>query len=295
MKTIQKFIICIEIMLLCLTRVISYNLPPHSISFTKSFSTKSILFSILSSKNIENDKNPKNVQIIHPESSNHKISKLRDILKQEGIDAFIIPSEDPHNSEYTALYYNRREYLTNFTGSAGIAIVLHDEAVLFTDGRYHNQASLELDDKVWKLMKQGMKGVVTPSEYLLHSLTSSSIIGIDPWVHNAHSIIKLIQSLHQKSIQLKLLAYNPIDKIWSSDERPSFPIEIIRKHEDIYSGLNITSKLTQIRQNIRNSHGNSLIITALDEIAWIYNLRGSDVPCNPVFLSYGFITQGLLV
>jgi hypothetical protein len=114
-----------------------------------------------------------------------KLQKLRSLMQKENIDVFIIPSEDPHMSEYTPLYYNRREFISGFTGSAGTAMVLKDQAVLFTDGRYHNQASIELNSDHWTLMKQGIKGVPTPMEYLSKSLSPGSTVGIDPWVHNA--------------------------------------------------------------------------------------------------------------
>lgn len=166
--------------------------------------------------------------------------------------------------EYTPLYYNRREYVSGFTGSAGTAVVLRNEAALFTDGRYHNQASIELDSSVWTLMKQGLKGVPSPTEYLQKTLHSGAVVGIDPWVHNADmgkrkiliyklayvtpfliirviclTVKRLIKAMEEKGINVKLLSSNLIDQIWNSDREPLSP-DAIRIHDLAYGGLSVS-------------------------------------------------------
>lgn len=218
-----------------------------------------------------------------------KIQRIREILIQQSIDAFIIPTDDPHMSEYTASYFARREFISGFTGSAGTAIITKKEAVLFTDGRYHSQAEKELDDKVWILMKVGIKGVPSPTDYLLNSLQSGAIVGIDPSVHNCEYVKKLNSTLHTKNIGIKMLSDNPIDQLWSN--RPSIPNGKIRSHALSYAGISTIEKVESIRKVLIKNSAHSLVIAALDEIAWMFNLRGCDVECNPVFLSYSIVTR----
>jgi Xaa-Pro aminopeptidase len=238
--------------------------------------------------------------IISNLSMKSRLDSLREHMMEECIDAFIIPTDDPHMSEYCASYYARREYISGFTGSAGTAIVTQKEALLFTDGRYHNQASIELDAQYWTLMRQGVQGVPSIQDWLISSLKSTNTIGIDPSVHAASVILKLKNNLLKNGINIKMLkSDNLVDKIWNHDNRPSAPQGVIRRHPLEFAGKSVEAKLNELREILHSKYNREegkppiaygLISTALDEIAYIFNLRGSDIPCNPVAISYGLIT-----
>ena len=210
-------------------------------------------------------------------------------MLKEGIDAFLAPTDDPHMSEYTAPYYGRREFISGFTGSAGTAVITTDKALLFTDGRYHNQAELELDAKYWTLMRQGLKDVPTPTEFLSQNLKKGSSVGIDATIHSATFVKKMIDTLNIKNINVKIITENPIDDIWG-DSRPAAPSGLLRIHDIAYAGKTVSQKLTDIRQIMKTNNVYGMTVTSLDEIAWLFNVRGCDVPCNPVAVAYAIIT-----
>ncbi|CEP17829.1 hypothetical protein [Parasitella parasitica] len=212
-----------------------------------------------------------------------KLAALR--ASMNNLDALIVPSEDAHQSEYTANCDDRRAWLSGFTGSAGCAIVTKKDASLFTDGRYFLQASKELDQRHWTLMKQGIPGVPTWQEYL-KSLPPKSFIGIDPSVITFDEAKRLESELSATGSTLVYLSKNPVDRIRSSD-RPPRPCEPVKVHPIQFAGKSVKSKLTELR---RSSQGNNIIVSALDEIAWLLNLRGSDIHCSPVFFSYVVVT-----
>lgn len=221
------------------------------------------------------------------------ISEIRNLMKTEGIDVLLVPTEDPHMSEYTAAYYNRREFVSGFTGSAGIVMITMNQSYLFTDGRYHRQAELELpmDTKQWVLMKQGIKNVPTPIEFLSTTMKAGSRIGVDPFVHSVNAIKKYEHQLETKNITFKFLDRNLIDVVWGKD-RPPKPSSLIRIHPIEYAGKSTEEKLKDVRAQLKENHVEALIISALDEIMWLYNLRGRDVPFNPVSISYAVVTSG---
>jgi Xaa-Pro aminopeptidase len=192
-------------------------------------------------------------------------------------------------SEYTAPFYNRREFISGFTGSAGTAIVTATAAVLFTDGRYFTQAESELSPD-WELMRQGMTGVPTPSEYLSKALKQNAVVGIDPFVHSAESMERLQKTLllEGKNITFKNLLQNPIDSIWTTG-RPEPPLGAVRVHPIEYAGKSVVEKLAALRASMTENAASYLVSAALDEIAWLYNIRGADVPCNPVSVSYALV------
>jgi Xaa-Pro aminopeptidase len=210
-------------------------------------------------------------------------------MSKQGIDAFLAPTDDPHMSEYTAPYYGRREYISGFTGSAGTAIITTDKALLFTDGRYHNQAELELDANYWTLMRQGLKDVPTPTEFLSQNLKKGNNVGIDATIHSATFVKKMIDVLNTKKINVKIVDKNPIDDIWGST-RPPAPSGLLRVHDIAYAGKTVSQKLTDIRQIMKSNNVYGMTVTSLDEIAWLFNIRGCDVPCNPVAVAYAIIT-----
>lgn len=215
------------------------------------------------------------------------IAKIRDILKTNEVDAFIVPTDDPHMSEYVAPYFSRREYVSGFTGSAGTVVLTSQQSVLFTDGRYHNQAEIELDAENWVLMKSGLKDVPTISEYLSMSVKAGGKVGFDPLVHSARSIAELNKILSSKNIQVKAIS-NPIDTVWNA-ERPTKPDSMLRLHPMEYAGKSTLDKFAEVRQSMETDGADYLVVTALDQIAWLLNVRASDIPCNPVSISYAVL------
>lgn len=222
-------------------------------------------------------------------SSDAKLARVRELMLSERIDAFIIPTDDPHMSEYTAPHFGRREFVSGFTGSAGTAVVLRDSALLFTDGRYHNQAELELQGSSWTLMKQGLKDVPNFPEFLANSLTPGSVVGYDPLLHAAAPLKRMQDTLAKKNLQLKALASNLVDPVWGAS-RPPAPQGKLRIHGLQHAGKSVADKLADIRAALMAAGANALVLTTLDEIAWVFNIRGSDVPCNPVSVAYAMIT-----
>lgn len=218
------------------------------------------------------------------------LSKIRSIMDIEGIDAFVVPTDDPHMSEYTALYFKRINFISEFTGSAGTVVLTKDQSLLFTDGRYHTQAEKELPAG-WTLMKEGLAGVPTLTDFITSTLQDKQVLGIDPSVHNIGSIknlenkFKAIAASSGKNIELKFVSSNPIDEGWGED-RPPKPMGSIRMHPVEYAGKIVPDKLESLREKMKEVGAGSLVVSALDEIAWVLNMRGSDILCNPVFLSY---------
>lgn len=202
------------------------------------------------------------------------------------LDVFVVPSEDAHQSEYTAECDHRRAWISGFTGSAGCAVITKKDAALFTDGRYFLQASQQLDDQHWKLMKSGLPGVPTWQEYLVNNIPPNSSIGIDPSVITLNDAENLKKELDSIGSQLVFVEKNPVDQIRT--DRPSRPSEPIQVHPIKYAGKSVSSKLSDLRSKC---DGNSIVVSALDEIAWLLNLRGSDIHCCPVFFSYCLVTR----
>lgn len=219
-----------------------------------------------------------------------RLQSLREVMAEENLDALIVPTDDPHLSEYTSPYYQRRAFISGFTGSAGTAIVTRDVALLFTDGRYHNQASNELSES-WKLMKSGVKGVPTVNEWLVSNLGSGAVIGIDPALHSAESVKRAEGHLERSGMEMKYLHVNPVDRIWNEFEvRPECPATDVRCQALHFAGKSVIEKLAKIREHLREMAVGALVISALDEIAYVFNIRGADIPCNPVTIAYSMIT-----
>ncbi|KAI9307180.1 peptidase M24, structural domain-containing protein [Cunninghamella echinulata] len=204
------------------------------------------------------------------------------------VDVFIVPSEDAHQSEYTAECDNRRAWISGFTGSAGCAVITRSEAKLFTDGRYFLQASKELDPQQWELMKQGLPGIPTWQEYV--KSFKNAKIGIDPTVITLDAANQLMKELSKKNSTLVPVKENLIDKI-RGDERPSRPTQPIKIHDIQYAGKTHNTKIIDLLADINSKGCDGTIITSLDEIAWLLNLRGSDIHCCPVVFAYCVVTN----
>jgi len=217
-----------------------------------------------------------------------RVAALRKIMQRNGIQAFILPTTDPHNSEYVAAHWEARKWLTGFTGSAGTAVITMKKAGLWTDSRYFLQAAEQLEGTGITLFKDRMPGTPSIAEWLSKELKKGDIIGMDGWVNGIDFKESLYAVCSPKGIQVESVA-DPFDEIWK--DRPSLPSDPVFILEEKYAGRSCRQKIELIREEIRKNNCQSILLSALDEIAWTLNLRGSDVHCNPVFISYMHITQ----
>ncbi|TYH46853.1 hypothetical protein ES332_D11G368600v1 [Gossypium tomentosum] len=216
-----------------------------------------------------------------------KVVALRRLFSKPGIgiDAYIIPSQDAHQSEFIAECYMRRAYISGFTGSAGTAVVTKDKAALWTDGRYFLQAEKQLSSS-WILMRAGSLGVPTTSEWLNDVLSPGGRVGIDPFLFSHDAAKELKEAISKKNLELVYLYdLNPVDEIWK-ESRPKPPNNPIRVHDMKYAGLDVASKLSSLRAELVGTGASAIVISMLDEVAWLLNLRGSDVPHSPVMYAY---------
>ncbi|WP_338955461.1 aminopeptidase P family protein [Fusobacterium nucleatum] len=215
---------------------------------------------------------------------NKRIEKARKVMKKYKVDAYIITSSDYHQSEYIDDYFKGREYLSGFTGSAGILVIFKDEACLWTDGRYHIQAEKQLKGSEVKLFKQGNLGVPTYQEYIISKLAENSKIGIDAKILLSSDVSEILSKKKYKIVDFDLLA-----EVW--DKRKKLPNGKIFILEDKYTGKTYKEKVKEIRATLKEKGANYNIISSLDDIAWIYNFRGCDVIHNPVALSFTIISE----
>lgn len=215
---------------------------------------------------------------------NKRIEEARKVMKKYKVDAYIVTSSDYHQSEYIDDYFKGREYLSGFTGSAGVLVIFKDEACLWTDGRYHIQAEKQLKGSEVKLFKQGNLGVPTYKEYIISKLAENSKIGIDAKILLSSDINEILSKKKYKIVDFDLLA-----EIW--DKRKKLPDEKIFILEDKYTGKTYKEKVKEIRVALKEKGADYNIISSLDDIAWIYNFRGDDVQHNPVALSFTVISE----
>ena len=215
---------------------------------------------------------------------NKRIEEAIKVMEKYKVDAYIITSSDYHQSEYIDDYFKGREYLSGFTGSAGVLVIFKDEACLWTDGRYHIQAENQLKDSEIKLFKQGNLGVPTYKEYIVSKLVENSKIGIDAKILLSSDVNEILSKKKYKIIDFDLLA-----EVW--DKRKALPNEKIFILEDKYTGKAYNEKVKEIRKVLKEKGADYNIISSLDDIAWIYNFRGDDVQHNPVALSFTVISE----
>lgn len=217
-----------------------------------------------------------------------RIRALRMMLKSEAISAFIIPSTDPHLSEYVASYWKTREWISGFTGSAGTIVILKDKAGLWTDSRYFLQAAQQLEGTDITLYKEMLPETPTIIEFICQNLLPGETVGIDGKMFSANQVEQMKQKLETANVHLKDYGDLP-GKIWNN--RPDMPDAPTFIYDLKYAGKSCEEKIASIRTEIQKQGTDGLFISALDEIAWTLNLRGSDVHCNPVIISYLLITQ----
>lgn len=221
---------------------------------------------------------------------NERVAKLRSWMKENGFTAFVFPSSDPHNSEYVADYWKSREWISGFSGSAGTAVVTLEHAALWTDSRYFIAAEKELNGTGFQLMKLRVEGTPSVSEWLASELSTyeKAVVGLDGNVNSFAEVAAMEQELATKGNITVRTDADPMAELWT--DRPVIPDNEVQLHPLEYSGELTSSKISRVRKYLSECGADGLLVTALDEIAWVLNLRGSDVHCNPVFVSYLLIS-----
>ena len=216
----------------------------------------------------------------------NRLEALREVMRRESIDAFIFPSTDPHNGEYVPAHWEGRKWISGFSGSAGTAVVTMDAAALWTDSRYFIAAEEQLRGTGFKLMKERVEGTPTIIKWLGMKLATvqSPTVGVDGTVNSAASVEALIAGLRAEGGITVRTNFDPLDLIWH--DRPPVPADKVAVHPLEYAGEPCREKLGRIRKALRERHAYGMLVSALDDIAWTLNLRGTDVHCNPVFVAY---------
>ncbi len=217
-----------------------------------------------------------------------RLNALREVMRRERLGAFIFPSTDPHQSEYVADHWKGREYISGFNGSAGTAVVTMHSAALWTDSRYFLAAEEQLKGTEYQLMKQKIAGTPTITEWLEQECGAGAEVGIDGWCCSMNTIRQLVDELRHAGGMTLRTNMDPLAQVWQG--RPVIPEHPIEIYPLEYAGESARDKISRLRQTVRLSHACGLLMTALDDIAWTLNLRGSDVHCNPVFVAYLLLT-----
>lgn len=215
-----------------------------------------------------------------------RLARLRELMKREHLSAFIFPSTDAHQSEYVADHWRGREWISGFNGSAGTAVATMKSAALWTDFRYFLAAEEQLEDTEYQLMRLKMEGTPTIAEWLGKELqdVQSPEVGLDGMVNSYNYVKDLSCSLRKLGGITLRTNLDPLEQIW--ENRPSLPANPVEIQPLEYAGETLASKVVRIRKSLRELHADGMLVSALDDIAWTLNLRGTDVHCNPVFVSY---------
>lgn len=216
-----------------------------------------------------------------------RIASLRSFMQEVGISAFIVPSTDPHSGEYVPAFWESRKWISGFTGSAGTAVITLNEGGVWTDSRYFLQAASQLEDTGLALFKDRLPETPSIAGWLGSILPAGSKVGIDGFVSTAAEAESLQLALSTYGLTL-VTVDDPFTSIWT--DRPQLPLTPPFILPECYTGMTCTEKLELVRESILRNHAQGILISALDEIAWTLNLRGDDVHCNPVFISYLLIT-----
>jgi len=217
-----------------------------------------------------------------------RIHALREVMKEKKMDAYIIPSSDPHLSEYPADRWKSRSWISGFTGSAGTIVVTATKAGLWTDSRYFLQADMQLEGSGIDLYKASLPETPTIFDFLANELEPGQTVGLDAQTYSAADGIKLEKQLSAKKLNL-VTSYDLIDSVW--EDRPAVPGNHIFEMPVELSGKSVSDKLNEINDQLHKTGADCLILAALDEVAWTFNIRGTDVTYNPVAVCYGFISE----
>ncbi|MDY3270827.1 MAG: aminopeptidase P family protein [Prevotella sp.] len=220
-----------------------------------------------------------------------RLARLRELMRREKLSAFVFPSTDPHNGEYVPDHWKGREWVSGFNGSAGTVVVTGNAAALWTDSRYFIAAAQQLEGTGIELMKLKIPGTPTIAEWLGQQLIDCQRpeVGIDGMVNSQASAEALIADLRSHGGITVRTNLDPLKTIWT--DRPPIPQDLVSVHPLEYAGENVKSKVSRIRKALRDLHADGMLMSALDDIAWTLNMRGTDVHCNPVFVSYLLISS----
>ncbi|WP_061280159.1 aminopeptidase P family protein [Clostridium botulinum] len=217
-----------------------------------------------------------------------KIEKLREIMKKENIDYYVVPSGDFHQSEYVAEHFKSRAYITGFTGSAGTALIGREKGILWTDGRYFIQAEQQLKDSGIELYKMRIPGWPTLHEWLMENMKSGETVSFDGRLFSANEYKEFKKIKDKKDINI-VMDKDLIEEIWN--DKPELPKEKAFLHDIKYCGKSAKEKIEEVRVEMKNMGAQSYIISSLDDIAWLYNIRGNDVKDTPVVLAYAIVNE----
>lgn len=221
---------------------------------------------------------------------NQRLESLREVMRREHLSAFIFPSTDAHQSEYVADHWQGRTWISGFNGSAGTAVVTMKSAALWTDSRYFLAAEEQLKGTEFQLMKLKIEGTPTISEWLAQELQNENAeVGLDGMVNSYHETMGLIADLRKSGGITVRTNLDPLGLIWT--DRPAIPANPVEIQPMEFAGESVASKISRIRTALRQRHADGMLISALDDIAWTLNLRGTDVHCVPVFVSYLLISS----
>lgn len=221
---------------------------------------------------------------------NQRLESLREVMRREHLSAFIFPSTDAHQSEYVADHWQGRTWISGFNGSAGTAVVTMKSAALWTDSRYFLAAEEQLKGTEFQLMKLKIEGTPTISEWLAQELQDENAeVGLDGMVNSYHETMGLIADLRKSGGITVRTNLDPLGLIWT--DRPAIPANPVEIQPMEFAGESVASKISRIRAALRQRHADGMLISALDDIAWTLNLRGTDVHCVPVFVSYLLISS----
>lgn len=220
---------------------------------------------------------------------NQRLEDLREVMRREHLSAFIFPSTDPHQGEYVPDHWKGREFISGFNGSAGTAVVTLTSAALWTDSRYFLSAAEQLKNTEFQLMKLKIEDTPTIAEWIGKECGAGVEVAIDGMVSSASSVRELIADLRKQGGITLRTNLDPLVQIWQ--DRPPIPVDPVEEYPLTYAGEATNVKIARIRQALRKLHADGMLMAALDDIAWTLNLRGTDVHCNPVFVSYLLISS----
>jgi Xaa-Pro aminopeptidase len=221
-----------------------------------------------------------------PDAGAARLGRLRKELARQGLTAFIVPHADEHQSEYLPASAERLAWLTGFTGSAGMAVVLADRAAVFVDGRYTLQAAGQVDTDSFEIVD--LIGE-PPAKWLAVRLSSNDRIGYDPWLLTVAQVRRFTEACRNAGAALVAVDDNPIDRVW--DDRPSPPCGAVSLHPIEFAGVDLAAKVAEIQGVLADKSADAAILTQADSIAWLLNIRGTDIIHNPVPLSFALLPR----
>ncbi len=219
---------------------------------------------------------------------NDRLSALRSVMQHHGIDALIVPGSDPHQSEYVAAHWQERNWISGFTGSAGTVVVTNDHAGLWTDSRYFLQAEMELSGSEFELHKMYNQFATPYVDFLAETLHQGQVVAVNGLMFSKSAVDGIVNVLNSVNISLEH-RHDLISEIWL--DRPSLSEDIIQIHDVFFAGKSVAEKLTEIRHKMSSSRTSHHFISALDDLAWTFNIRGNDVDYNPVAIAYAIVSN----